>query len=142
MLQAAQTSESYPSGPSLKNPRRNWIVGGYVINNATCVAWGSRILSEPLDPEAVNGSMAALWAIMRKLSESYMTHFAMFGPESYKQYMIVTQSSPFCGWVGMNPQLIPKFEEGEREAIAREFLEVEGAFTLFLFHLMLLVFTL
>ena len=42
----------------------------------------------------------------------------------------------------MDPELIPKFEEGGREAIARELLEAEGAFTMFLFHLMLLVSTL
>ena len=56
--------------------------------------------------------------------------------------MVVTQSSPFRGWRGMDPELIPKFEEGGREAIARELLEAEGAFTMFLFHLVLLVSTL
>ena len=50
----------------------------------------------------------------------------MFGPESYKQYMVVTQSAPFCGWKGMDPALIPKFEEGEREDVARDLLGVEG----------------
>ncbi|KAF8816922.1 hypothetical protein BYT27DRAFT_7205301 [Phlegmacium glaucopus] len=56
----------------------------------------------------------------------YCARFIMFGPESYKQYMVVTQSSPFCGWKGMDPELIPKFEEGEREAVAKELLEAEG----------------
>ena len=53
----------------------------------------------------------------------------MFGPEMYKQYMVVTQSAPFCGWKRMDPQLIPKFEEGEREAVARDLLETEGELT-------------
>lgn len=29
----------------------------------------------------------------------------------------------------MDPDLIPKFEEGEREAVARDFLEAEGRLT-------------
>ena len=53
----------------------------------------------------------------------------MFGPEMYKQYMVMTQSAPFCGWKGMDPQLIPKFEEGEQEAVARDLLETEGELT-------------
>ena len=39
---------SYPTGQSPKNPPRRSIVGGYVIYNATCVAWGSRILEEQI----------------------------------------------------------------------------------------------
>ena len=53
----------------------------------------------------------------------------MFGLESFEQYMVVTQSAPFNGWKGMDPELIPKFEEGQREAIARDFLEAEGKLT-------------
>ena len=44
----------YPSGPSLENPLQRSIVGGYVIDNASCVAWGSRILGEPLNPDVNN----------------------------------------------------------------------------------------
>ncbi|KAF8958812.1 hypothetical protein BDZ97DRAFT_1840808, partial [Flammula alnicola] len=40
--------------------------------------------------------------------------------------MVMTQSAPFSGWKGMDPELIPEFEEGEREAVARELLEMEG----------------
>ena len=99
----AQSQTSYPSCPSLKNPPRHSVVGGYVINNATCVAWGSRITKTPLDPEVRNDSIAAFCAIMRKLeAKPYHTFFTMFGPESYKQYMVVTQSAPFRGWRGMD----------------------------------------
>ena len=52
----------------------------------------------------------------------YRTPFIM-------QYMVVTQSAAFRGWKGMDPELIPKFEEGEREAIARDLLEMEGKLT-------------
>ena len=122
---------SYPSGPSRKNPPRRSIVGGYVIDNATCVAWGSRILDEPLDPDRRSDSSGAFSIIMLKLDKKpYYTRFIMFGPESYKQYMVVTQSAPFNGWKGMDPGLIPKFEERNREAIARNLLEAEGKLTL------------
>ena len=121
---------SYPSGPSRKNPPRRSIVGGFVIDNATCVAWGSRILHEPLNPDVENDSIGALSLIQRKLeNKPYRTDFIMFGPECYKQYMIVTQSAEFNGWKGMDPRLIPKFEEGKREAIARDLLAAEGRFT-------------
>ena len=134
MLQEAPTSNllsnkpsqtSYPSGPSKKNPPRLSIVGGYVIDNASCIAWGSRILGEPLNPDRNNDSFGALYLIARKV-EPYRANFIMFGPECYKQYMVVTQSALFRGWKGMDPELIPKFEEGEREAIARDLLEAEG----------------
>ena len=120
---------SYPSGPSRKNPPRRSIVGGYVIDNATCVAWASRISELSLNPDLVKDSNGALFLIIRKLgNKPYRTRFIMFGPESYKQYMVVTQSADFNGWKGMDPGLIPKFEEGKLEAIARDLLEAEGRF--------------
>ena len=95
-----------------------------------CVAWGSRILGEPLNPDRNGDSIGALSLIMGKVEEKpYHACFIMFGPESYKQYMVVTQSAPFNGWKGMDPALIPKFEEGEREAVARVLLEAEGRLT-------------
>ncbi|KAF8970169.1 hypothetical protein BDZ97DRAFT_1937150 [Flammula alnicola] len=124
---AAQSQTSYPSGPSEENPPRRRIVGGFVFDIATCIAWGSRISKTPLNPEVRNDCIAAFWVIMKKVeSKPYHAYFAMFGPESYKQYIIVTQSAPFRGWKGMDPELIPKFEEGGREAIARELLKAEG----------------
>ena len=123
----AQPERSYPSGPSRENPPRDSIVGGYVIDNATCVAWGSRILGRPLNPDIKNHSIGAIYVIIGKIEgKPYHTPFIMFGTEIYKQYMVVTQSASFNGWKGMDPELIPKFEEGKREAIARELLEKEG----------------
>ena len=134
MLQEASNSNlpsntpsqtSYPSGPSQINPPRDSVMGGYVIDNATCVAWGSRILGEPLYPDRENDSIGAFCLILGKV-ERYSADFIMFGPECFKQYMVVTQSALFRGWKGMDPKLIPKFEEGDREAIARDLLEAEG----------------
>ena len=121
---------SYPGGPSRTNPSRDTIVGGYVIDNATCVAWGSRIVGEPLNPDRKGDSIGALSVIMGKVEEKpYYARFIMFGTESCREYMVITQSAPFNGWKGMDPALIPKFEEGEREAIARVLLEAEGRLT-------------
>ena len=101
-----------------------------MIDNATCVAWASRISELSLNPDLVKDSNGALFLIIRKLgNKPYRTRFIMFGPESFKQYMVVTQSAEFNGWKGMDPGLIPKFEEGKREAIARDLLEAEGRFT-------------
>ena len=59
-----------------------------------------------------NDSMKASALIMMKISgKPYNTRFIMFGSESYKQYMVVTQSRAFSGWEGMDLDLIPKFEE-------------------------------
>ncbi|KAF8970172.1 hypothetical protein BDZ97DRAFT_1754174 [Flammula alnicola] len=123
----AQSPTSYPSGPSQENPPRRRIAGGFVFDNATCIAWASRITERPLNPEVRSDCIAAFCAIMDKVEgKPYHAYFTMLGSESYKQYMIVTQSAPFRGWKGMDPELIPKFKEGGREAIARELLKAEG----------------
>ncbi|KAF8176945.1 hypothetical protein BJ912DRAFT_908905 [Pholiota molesta] len=120
----AQPQIHYPSRPSPENPPRHSVIGGYVIDNATCVAWGSRILMTPLNPEIPNDSLAAFTVIMRKVeNKPHRGFFTMVGSESY---IVVTQSAPFRGWKGMDPELIPKFEEGEREAYVRELLKAEG----------------
>jgi hypothetical protein len=35
-----------------------------------------------------------------------------------KDYMVITQSARFKGYKGMDPSLIPQFEQGEKEVIA------------------------
>ena len=124
---------SYPSGPSRKNPPRDEIVGGYVIDNATCVAWASRLFDMPLNPDVEKDCMRAFSIVLVRTAEKtkpYRTRFIMLGSESYKEYMVVTQSRAFSRWKGMDPELIPKFEEGQREAVARDLLEAQGRFTL------------
>ena len=41
--------------------------------------------------------------------------------------MVVTQSAKFDGWKNMDPTLIPQFEEGYREEVARQLLAEHGA---------------
>ena len=41
-------------------------------------------------------------------------------------YMVITQSAWFKGYKDMDPSLIPQFEEGEREAVARKLLDEQG----------------
>ena len=96
---------SYPSGPSRKNPPRDEIVGGYVIDNATRVAWASRLFDMPLNPDVEKDSMRAFSIVLVRTAENFMpyrTRFIMFGSEFNKQYMVVTQRAPFSGWKGMD----------------------------------------
>ena len=41
-------------------------------------------------------------------------------------YMVITQSAWFNGYKDMDPSLIPQFEEGDREAVARKLLDEQG----------------
>ena len=43
-----------------------------------------------------------------------------------REWMVVTQSAKFNGWKDMDPALIPQFEEGYREEIARQLLAEHG----------------
>ena len=96
-----------------------------MLDNAAYVAWGSRILEKPLKPEVRRDSFCLVMKkIERKPYNAYFT--TMIGPESYKLYMVVTQSKLFLGWKGMDPKLIPLFDEGEHEDAARELLKAEG----------------
>jgi hypothetical protein len=58
----------------------------------------------------------------------YRAGFSVIGEEwpEDAQYMIVTQSAKFNGYRGMDPNEIPQFKEGEREAIGRQLLEKAG----------------
>ncbi|KAF8814382.1 hypothetical protein BYT27DRAFT_7266186 [Phlegmacium glaucopus] len=86
-----------------------------------------RIMGKPLNPEVRRDSMAACCLVMKKIERKpHNSFFTMIGSESYRYYMVVTQSELFLGWKGMDPELVPKFEEGEREAAARELLKAEG----------------
>ena len=87
----------------------------------------------PLNPDVEKDSMRAFSIVLVRTAENFMpyrTRFIMFGSEFNKQYMVVTQRAPFSGWKGIDPELIPNFKEGEREAVARDFLEAQGKFTL------------
>ena len=42
------------------------------------------------------------------------------------EWMVVTQTVKFNGWKDMGPALIPQFEEGYREDIARQLLAEHG----------------
>ena len=114
----------YSTGPSREYPRRRVIVGGYVIDDDTCRAWGSRIAGVSFPPEHV---FIAYSAIDYKLDKEYKTKFTPVGEDAHsKEWMVVTQSAKFNGWKDMDPALIPQFEEGYREEIARQLLAEHG----------------
>ena len=114
----------YPTGPSREYPRRRVIVGGYVITDDACRAWGSRIAGRSFPPEKV---FVAYSAINYKLRKEYKTKFTGVGEDiESREWMVVTQSAKFNGWKDMDPALIPQFEEGYREEIARQLLAEHG----------------
>ena len=114
----------YPIGPSREYPPRRVVLGGYVINDDTCCAWGSRIAGISFPPEKVS---AARSVINYKLQKEYKTKFTGIGEDfDSGEWMVVTQSAKFNGWKDMDPALIPQFEEGYREEIARKLLAEQG----------------
>ena len=114
----------YPPGPSREYPPRRVIVGGYIIDDETCCAWGSRIAGIPFPPERV---YVAHSAINLKLDKEYKTKFTGVGEDfDSREWMVVTQSAKFDGWKDMDPALIPQFKEGRREEIARQLLAEQG----------------
>ena len=89
-----------------------------------CCALASRISGHSLGPERVHGAHSL---ICRKLRKEYKTKFTPIGEDFYSsEWMVVTQSAKFNGWKDMDPALIPQFEEGYREEIARHLLQEQG----------------
>jgi hypothetical protein len=116
----------YPTGPSHEYPPRRTIIGGYVIDGETCRAWGSQIAGMSFSPEQM---VAASNNIRYKLKKDYKTKFTAIGEDFYwnaREWMVVTQTAKFNGWKDMDPALIPQFEEGYREEIARQLLGEHG----------------
>jgi hypothetical protein len=94
----------------------------------TARAWAARLLDE--DPKGLDPiyDLATILKVIHEKVRMYRVSFHPIGedwPEG-GQYMLVTQSARFNGYRGMDPNDIPQFEEGEREAIARPLLENEG----------------
>jgi len=115
---------SYPTKPSREYPPRRVIIGGYVIDGDTTRAWGSQIAGMFFPPEDVH---VAYSAIHYKLDKDYKTNFTPIGEDfDAKEWMVVTQTAKFNGWKDMDPALIPQFEEGYREEIARQLLAEHG----------------
>jgi hypothetical protein len=95
-----------------------------VIDKDTCCTWGSQIAGIPFPPEDVHSAFSA---IKYKLNKEYKTKFTGIGEDFHpREWMVVTQSAKFNGWKDMDPALIPNFEEGYREEIARKLLEEHG----------------
>ena len=95
-----------------------------MIDDDTCRAWGSRIAGISFPPEKLYVSHSA---IVYKLHKEHKTKFTGVGEDiESREWMVVTQSAKFNGWKDMDPALIPQFEEGYREEIARQLLAEHG----------------
>ena len=109
--------------PSQKERRyRRW--GGVVLSQETAASWALRVSGRELHPirNAFN-----ICDVLENEVRPYRAGFSVIGEELEDvQYMIVTQSAKFNGYKGMDPNEIPQFKEGEREAIGRQLLEKAG----------------
>ncbi|KAF9482902.1 hypothetical protein BDN70DRAFT_800731 [Pholiota conissans] len=127
---------TYPNCPSDDNPPTDEVIGGFLLDAPTCTAWGTRISKRdvPLDPNVKNDCLRAVWNISNIVEEKpYNVLFGMVGAHndvSEVWYMVITQKKAFNGWHGMDPGLIPQFEEGKGEVRVRELLEAEGVHVL------------
>jgi len=115
--------ESEPPPPERRYPRYK-IVGGFDISTPIATAWASRLVGEELHPYHDQTSVSMV------LSDKVRPHGADFvdvTETNEPAYMLITQSARFNGYKGMDPELIPQFKEGKREAVARKLLGEEGS---------------
>ena len=64
--------------------------------------------------------------VILKTVKPYRVNFKPVGEVMDVSYMVITQSAWFKGYKDMDPSLIPQFEEGDREAVARKLLDEQG----------------
>ena len=114
---------SDPSVAPTQRVPRHKRMGGFLMNVETAAKWASAVCGEELHPPRDNPSI--LLVLFDKVCP-YRVNFRDVGEAIGVDYMVVTQSAWFKGYKDMDPKLIPQFEEGEREAIARRMLEAEG----------------
>jgi hypothetical protein len=98
-------------------------VGGFVISAETAIAWASRLKGRELH---LPRDSPSIWKVIFDKVRLHHANFLDVGEELGVDYMIITQSARFQGYKDMDPALIPRFEEGEREVTARQLLEEEG----------------
>lgn len=100
-------------------------LGGFCLSHDVAVEWASKLKGKKLDP--LRNMPTVRKTILDKV-KGYDVLFRLVGEDVYPtpEWMIVTQSASFKGYKGMNTDSIPKFEEGEKEAISRMLLDAEG----------------
>jgi hypothetical protein len=124
MSTLAATASPAICEPQEKEYPRRRRVGGLAMNQETVLAWGSRILGRQLGDSECDTANATM-AISRKV-KPYRAKFLPVGEVYGIEWMIPTQIARFDGYKDMDPSLIPPFEEGNQEALARKLLMAEG----------------
>ncbi|KAK0240911.1 hypothetical protein EDD85DRAFT_816874 [Armillaria nabsnona] len=114
-----------PGGDMLE-PRllpRTRLQGGFVMDRDTAIEWASRIGNERLTKDDIYW----VWELIEDELVPYGSRFSFVGEELDAEFMVITQTSVFKnGYLGMNPDFIPQFKEGEREKFVKKLLEEEG----------------
>ena len=67
-----------------------------------------------------------IYNVILKTVRPYRVNLKPVGEVMDVSYMVITQSAWFKGYKDMDPSLIPQFEEGDREAVARKLLDEQG----------------
>ena len=92
---------------------RRW--SGFVLSPETAASWALRVSGKELHPIR-NGF--DICDVLENEVRPYRAGFSVIGEElEDAQYVIVTQSAKFNGYRGMDPNEIPQFKEGQREAV-------------------------
>jgi hypothetical protein len=98
-------------------------MGGFLMNVETATAWASRLTGRTLDPIR---NIPTIYNVILQTVCPYRVDFKTVGEVADVSYMDIAQSAWFKGYKDMDPSLIPQFEEGEREAVARKPLDEQG----------------
>ena len=111
--------------PSHRPPPRRYRLGGFRITNDTAVQWASRLKDKDLHPVMDRPTVKKVLFEKVSLAGSRI-NFRQVGEVAGVHWMLVTQSAPFKGYKDMDPSMIPQFEAGEKDVIAKMLLEEAG----------------
>ncbi|KAF8972095.1 hypothetical protein BDZ97DRAFT_1011331 [Flammula alnicola] len=106
---------------SERPPPRVKLFGGFPIAKDVAIDWASRIWGEALAEKDV-------YLVRKSILDKFRQHginFMQIG-EGGVDWMVVTQYAPFKGYKGMPSSLLPQFEEGQKDAVARRILAEES----------------
>ena len=118
------SSTASPSANTRVEPRHTR-VGGFVMSPETAAAWALRLTGKEYHPTKY---CFVIRNLIHEKVKQYSGRFEVLGEDWPTDFvfMVVTQAERFNGYKGMDPSMIPKFEEGIIEAKAQELLAEEG----------------
>jgi hypothetical protein len=117
------SNQTRMSSRQQRPPRSIRLQGGFVISQETAIEWANRLAPIKLTRD----DMSVVWQFIERRISPKGVIFSILGDLDGGEFMVVTQKKRFVGEVGMDPNLIPQFQEGNFEARARQMLDAEGS---------------